>query len=267
VFKGRIIVITGASGGIGAQIALRLAEQGARLVLVAREADLLDALGGRLAGAGHRWLAVDFTELADLERARQLVESVTDRVDILVNGAGISTFGMYEDLAPAAIARMVAVNVTAAMVMTRMLLPALKRSPAAQIVNIGSTFGSIGYPGFTAYSATKFALRGFSQALRRELADTAIRVTYVAPRATRTPLNSAAVCELNAALGIAMDEPAAVADKVIAAMRHPADHYLGWPEKLFVRINNLLPGLVDRNLRRQLGVVRRFGAAAAQTPK
>ena len=78
-------------------------------------------------------------------------------------------------------------------------------------MNVGSIMGYLGYPGHAAYCASKFALRGFSEALRRELADSPVRVLYLAPRATRTAMNGAGICALNAELGVAMDEPAAVA--------------------------------------------------------
>jgi short-subunit dehydrogenase len=126
-------------------------------------------------------------------------------------------------------------------------------------------FGSLGYPGFAAYSASKFAMRGFTEALRRELADSSIRVHYFAPRATRTGMNASAVERMNAELKVAMDLPgpvAAAACDVLEAGRTSA--VFGWPEKLFVRINALLPGVVDGSLRNQLPVIRRHAATAAE---
>ena len=130
----------------------------------------------------------------------------------------------------------------------------------AQIINVGSTFGSIGYPGFSAYCASKFGLRGFTESLRRELADSGLQVSYIAPRATETDLNSDNIVAMNDALGTAMDEPSLVADEVMQIISTPvaSDKYLGWPEKLFVRINALLPALVDSSLRKQLPIIRRF---------
>lgn len=126
-------------------------------------------------------------------------------------------------------------------------------------MNLGSTFGSIGYPGFATYCASKFALRGFSEALRRELADTPIKVLYIAPRATRTGMNTQSVVALNDELNVAMDDPKTVAAQIAAALQYEHELlYLGWPEKFFVRLNSLLPGIVDRALRKQLPVVQRF---------
>ena len=97
------------------------------------------------------------------------------------------------------------------MLLVHELLPHLKAQPQAHLLNMGSVFGNIGYPGYAAYSASKFAMRGFTEALRRELADTRVRVHYLAPRATRTPINSPAVQRMNAELKVAMDPPEAVA--------------------------------------------------------
>ena len=143
-----------------------------------------------------------------------------------------------------------------------MCLPLLRAQPRALVVNVGSTYGSIGYPGYATYCASKFALRGFSEALRRELADTQVNVMYAAPRATRTAMNSTAATALNQALKVGMDDPADVARAVLKAVQSErSELYLGWPEKLFVRINGMLPGVVDRALRKQLPVIRRYLAS------
>ncbi len=145
--------------------------------------------------------------------------------------------------------------------------PLLRRQPRALLVNLGSTFGSIGYPGFTAYCASKFALRGFSEALRRELADSQIKVLYIAPRATRTAMNSADVVAMNNELKVEMDDPQEVARQIVHAIATEREElYLGWPEKLFVRLNGLLPRLVDQALRKQLPVIKRFARADQPRP-
>lgn len=133
------------------------------------------------------------------------------------------------------------------------------------VVNVGSIYGSIGYPGYATYSASKFALRGFSEALRRELADTTVDVLYAAPRATRTSMNTSAATALNQALKVGMDDPVDVARAVLDAVQQQRNElYLGWPEKLFVRLNGMLPGVVDRALRKQLPLIRRYSDANAK---
>ena len=132
---------------------------------------------------------------------------------------------------------------------------------SGQIVNIGSTFGSIGFAWFSAYSASKFALRGFSQSLRRELAETGIEVTYIAPRAVKTAINSQEVYDMANAVKMNMDEPGVVAQQIMTAVRRrKKECHLGFPESLFVRINAIFPGLVDRATRKQNREARKFAS-------
>ena len=184
-------------------------------------------------------------------------------VSLLILGAADSRFGLFEDSSAADVQAQVATNLVAPMLLVRALLPTLLRLPAAGVVGIGSTFGSLGYPGFAAYSASKFGLRGFLEALAREHADTALRVQYLSPRATRTALNGAAVDAMNAELGVAVDDADAVARALVEAIEAGTRRrQLGWPERLFARLNGLFPELVDRALAKQLPIVRRF----ARTP-
>ena len=172
-------------------------------------------------------------------------------VDILINNAGVSDFGLLEDAEPEAIERAIATNLTAPVDLCRRLLPHLRAREQAQIVNIGSVFGNIGFAGNSVYCATKFGLRGFSEALRRELAGTNVQVRYYAPRATRTSINSSAANAVNDELRIAVDDPQDVAEQVMQLMQSGrCEAVLGWPERLFARINALVPRIVDRALAR-----------------
>jgi short-subunit dehydrogenase len=156
----------------------------------------------------------------------------------------------------------IAINTVAPMLLCRALLPQLVRQDEAHIVNVGSVFGSIGYPGFAVYSASKFAIRGFTEALRRELADTSIQVHYVAPRATGTALSTDRVRAMNAELKLAMDTPETVAAAIADALRRSRrEVYLGTPERWFARLNAIVPGLIDRALRKQLPIIRRFASS------
>ena len=251
------IVLTGATGGIGQLLAERLCAGGARVLLVGRQASRLEQLVAQCHGRAES-VCADITESAGREAVLQAARRMGG-VNLLINAAGINHFSMLEQHDEESLAALVQLNVTATLQLTHRLLPLLRQQERALVVNIGSTFGSIGYPGFTAYCASKFALRGFSEALRRELADTRVRVLYVAPRATRTPMNGNAVVAMNADLGVAMDDPAAVAAAVVKALRDEREEvYLGWPERLFVRLNQLLPRRVDHALRKQLPVIKRF---------
>ncbi|MDX1375576.1 MAG: SDR family oxidoreductase [Burkholderiales bacterium] len=262
-------VLTGATGGIGRAIAVRLAPRCAMLLLVARDGAKLEALQRGIIGNGGRCrtVAADLTTEAGRDAVLRAAQALPGGIDLLVNNAGAGAFALLADQDDAALERIVRVNLLAPMQLARRLLPLLRAQPTAHVVNIGSIFGYLGYPGCATYSASKFALRGFSEALRRELADSPVRVSHLAPRAVRTAMNSAALCALNAELGVAMDDPEIVADALMALLRRPArERLLGMPERLFARLNQILPGLVDRALRRQLPVIRRHARGEGAAP-
>jgi short-subunit dehydrogenase len=263
-------VLTGATGGIGRAIAVRLAALCDSLLLVGRDAAALDALAREVLAAGGRARTVpaDLTLPSGRETVLRAAAEVTGGMDLLINNAGTGEFAWLADQDDAILERIVRVNVLAPMQLTRRLLPLLLAQGSARIVNVGSIFGYLGYPGHAAYCATKFALRGFSEALRRELADGPVQVTYFAPRATRTAMNGAAVCALNAELGVAMDSPGSVAEALVALLEKPApERPLGMPERLFAWLNQVAPRLVDRALLRQLPVIRRYARGTPLDPR
>ena len=263
----RTVLITGASGGIGGAIARQLVTRGASLILVNRQREKLEALAGELRAAGGEVL----TLVGDLSVAGQpasLVQSAIEQagsVDVLINCAGVQNFGFFAQESAADTATLFNVNTLVPIAMVNAVLPHMLQQRKGQIVNVGSIFGSIGFPCFASYSASKFALRGFSEALRRELVGTGVGVTYVAPRFTRTAFNRSVVARMADALKMSQDEPESVAASVIASIeRDEHDRYLGWPEKIFVRINSLLPRLVDRSLIKQVDLMRPFASETSR---
>lgn len=264
--NGKRIILTGAAGGIGGQLAGLLAAAGARLLLTDINSDGLRKLQVALGGAD---IAVVVADLCNADDRRRIVETAQQRLggtDILINSAGINPFGAYADQDEALIRRTLDINTLGPMLLTHSVLPAMRERNSGHIVNIGSTFGSIGFAWFSAYSASKFALRGFSQSLRRELADTDIKVTYVAPRAVKTAINSPAVYDMAVAVRMTMDEPDVVARRIVRAIgRRKKERYIGFPESLFVRINAVLPGLVDLATRTRNRKARTFAEPRADT--
>ena len=256
--EGKRIVLTGAAGGMGALIASELAALGARLVLTDLNEQGLQQLATRL-GPEHVIVPADLCIEEGRAKLLQVCRNL-DGIDILINAAGMSEYALLENQAAARIELMIRINLVVPMLLCQGLLPLLKTRSEAAIVNIGSTFGSIGHPGFANYCASKFGLRGFTESLRREIADTGVQVFYIAPRATLTDMNSNAVVQLNKELGNTMDKP----EVVVASLLHMlgsksgGDYFLGWPEKLFVRVNGLLPKLVDAALGKQLATIRRL---------
>jgi len=251
------IVLTGAAGGMGQIIAKTLHARGARLALLDTNADALNGLLAELDGAVA--VPADLSSAAACQIAADQCRELLGGVDMLINLAGVNSFTAYEDESAEKIELMMHVNLLAPMWLSRALLPAMQEQDAGQIVNVGSIFGSIGFAYFTTYSATKFGLRGFSEALRRELADTAIKVSYIAPRAVKTAMNNDAIMRMGEATKMNMDEPEAVVAKIIAAIESDKkDTYFGFPESLFVRVNALFPRLVDGALAAQNRIARTF---------
>lgn len=248
------ILLTGASGGLGGELARQLAAAGAKLLLAGRDSARLAALTGAL--------ATECSSVrADLNRPEGIAAVAGAArefgVNVLINNAGIGGFGLFDRQDWPCVEQVLATNLTAPLRLTHALLPWLKDQPEAAIVNIGSTFGSLPFPGFAAYSAAKAGLRGFSQALRRELADTRVAVIHLAPRAIDTPLNSDAVNALNRALGNRADSAAQVARQTIDALRRGrGEHHFGFPERLFAWLNGIAPRLIDRGLADKLPLIK-----------
>lgn len=258
--EGAVCVITGASGGIGQALAAELANHGARLILAGRrDAALRSLAGGLPEGSVITVCPGDLTNTSDREALARLAEQ--HGVSALINASGVNCFGLLECQRDEDVEAMMAANLTAPIALTRRLLPHLQSRDEALVVNVGSAFDSIGFPGYVLYSASKFGLRGFSEALARELADGPVRVVHVAPRATATAMNPPEVTEMNRTLGNSEDPPAKVAARIVTAMRKDRRRSaIGLPERFFARINQTLPGLVDRALGRRLSVIKQFAS-------
>lgn len=264
------ILLTGAGSGIGRSLALQLAKKGATLALVGRtEAKLVD-LAMNIRAEGGRAFPIVFDLTSPYGHSGLFLDMMQSLggLDILINNAGISGFCEFSNQSPEQIERLIATNLTGPVLLTRTVLPYFLKKGCGRIVNIGSTFGTVGFGHFSVYSATKFALRGFSEALRRELDHTDIKVTYVAPRATKTTLNSDAVIQLNERTGTAMDDAIDVADAIVRAIEQDKrDCHLGWPEKSLAKLNNLFPRLVDAALEKNNRIARDLASIPAKAWK
>ncbi len=188
--RGGVAVVTGAASGIGAALADVLAGRGCALAL----ADV-DVAGLREAAARARTAGVAVSEhrldVADNEAVAAFPDAVLaehGRASVLVNNAGVALGGRFEQVSPEDFDWLVSINFGGVVRMTRAFLPLLQREPAAQLVNLSSVFGIIAPPGQTAYAASKFAVRGFSEALRHELDGSSVGVTVVHPGGVRTAI-------------------------------------------------------------------------------
>lgn len=189
-FDGAHAVLTGAASGMGEQMAHQLAARGTHLVLVDRDVARLTDVAAQLATT-HPALSIH-TEVADLAEAsaiddlvRRILE-VSPRVELLINNAGVALGGDFLDLTKEEFDWVMSINFQAPVDLTRGLLPALVESNGGHVVNVSSLFGLIGPAGQSAYSSSKFAIRGFSEVLRHELAPLGVGVTTVHPGGIKT---------------------------------------------------------------------------------
>ncbi len=263
--KNTNILLTGATGGMGKAFSQLLFDEGANLVLIGRNSQKLQQRQAELLASNinaRNKVEIFAIDLIEAEQRTQLIAylaTLSFEINLLINNAGINQFALFEQMTESEINRIINTNTIAPMQLTQTLLPALLKQPSAQIINIGSTFGSIGFPGYSAYCASKFALRGFSQALSRELANTNITVKYLSPRATKTSLISEKIAQLNKALNTATDSPELVAKELLLLIeQNKSERYIGWPEKLFVRLNALFPAVVSKSIVKQLPIIQKF---------
>lgn len=186
---GKVALITGASSGIGAATATVLADAGAKVAIVARRGDRLEALAERIADAGGQTLRIeaDVTREAELSGLVDKVLAEWGRLDILVNNAGQMLLSPLAEARGEDLRHMVELNLIALMELTRLALPHLKQSQG-HIVNVSSVAGRVASAGSSGYAATKFAVVGFSEAVRREVYANKVRVTVVEPGLVLTEL-------------------------------------------------------------------------------
>ncbi len=251
--EGKCVLVTGAGSGIGRALAIEASRRGMTVALCGRRSDALAETAALLDRTkAHVVIPGDVTRAEDRLMLRDRLHEEWGRLDVLVNNAGIIEAGRLERLTDAALEQTIATNVTAPMALTRDMLPLLLAANPSRVVNIGSVFGDIPYPLFAVYSATKFALRGFSIALRREFRDRGVGVTYAAPRATKTDAADALEA-LIAAMQPRLDDPTTVAGRIWRAVEVDADSvYPAGAERIFVLLQRLFPGLVDRAVSKQM---------------
>lgn len=185
------ILVTGGGRGIGRSIALRFAREHARVIVAARTRAELESVTREVEALGASGLAVemDVTDLASVESGlQQALELSGGVLDVLVNNAGVFDIHPFSQMSPATWYRHLAVNLTGPFHVTLLALAGLERSSKAHVFNISSTAGLQAFEGCTSYCATKYGLRGFSDALRLDLGEQGIRVSTVYPGATDTTI-------------------------------------------------------------------------------
>ena len=189
-FKDKVIVITGASSGIGEASAEEFAKRGANIVLVARRKDKLEQVEKNLAKFSVKILSL-VCDVSEKEQVKQMVEKVLEtfpHIDVLINNAGFVIYGKVEELSIEDVESQMKTNYFGTIYCTKLFLPHFLKQNSGHIVNVASVGGSFGVPGIATYCATKFALLGFSEGLHHELHETNVGVTVVSPIMVRTNL-------------------------------------------------------------------------------
>jgi short-subunit dehydrogenase len=257
-FAGGTAVVTGAASGIGEALAAQLAERGSSLVLVDRDKERLTGVADRLR-ADHPALAVA-THVADLSDEQQTdalaatLAAEHPETTVLINNAGVALGGRLDQVTLEEFDWVMAVNFRAVVRLTHALLPALKGHPGSHLVNVSSVFGIFAPAGQAAYSASKFAVRGFSEAIRHELAENRVGVTVVHPGGIKARIAESA----RTGSGVSVEEyeqgrkqfaklltmpPEKAAAQIVAAIEHRRPRLLiGWSAKVPDVLVRLRPG-------------------------
>ncbi|HSI28961.1 MAG: SDR family oxidoreductase [Methylophilus sp.] len=259
--KDKRILLTGATGGLGNALAIALANKGAVLSLVGRDEAKLENLKASLqkTGVSAYTIAADLSEADAAAYVTKNAQRHMGGIDILINNAGVSDFIRFEDQDHERISQMIETNVTVPIQLTRQIIPDFMLKNTGHVVFIGSIFGSLGFPYFSTYCASKFAIHGFSQSLRRELLGYNIGVTYVAPRGIKTTMNDASTVAMWEKTGSEMDAPELVASRIIKALeKDQQEVFIGQPQSFFAWLNGLCPALVSNGLKKDTHIARAF---------
>jgi len=248
MLKDKVVVITGASSGIGALAAKFLSEQGAIPVLVARSVEKLESVGAQLAGA-HELIAMDVTQQ---EQVQQVIDHVIQRygkIDVLLNNAGYGKFDSLLDMSVDDFSEMMNVNYLGTVRCTKAVLPYMLQRGEGHIVNVASMAAKIGTARSTSYTATKHAVYGFSNSLRQELRGTGITVSTVNPGPIDTPFFELADPSGNYISNIRwfIMKPEHVARKMVRLIdRKQEEINLPWMAAVGMRMYQLFPRLADK---------------------
>ncbi|GFN40691.1 MAG: SDR family NAD(P)-dependent oxidoreductase [Marine Group I thaumarchaeote] len=187
-YAGKVVVVTGASSGIGEESAIEFAKRKANVILVARRKEKLDQVAQKISKYNSQVMTLqcDVSQKSQVESMSKTVLEKTGRIDILVNNAGFAIYGTVADLKVEEIESQIATNFFGMIYCTKAFLPKMLDQKSGHIVNVASVAASFGLPGMASYCASKFAMLGFSEGLYHELKGTGVGVTVVSPIMVRT---------------------------------------------------------------------------------
>jgi len=256
--QGTRLLITGASSGIGRSLAEQAVRGGARVICASRSGERLDELMrllSRVPGADVLPVTADITRAEDRERLLQVAVERFDGLDVLINNAGVASFGHFTTSSEEVLRQVMEVNFFAPTELIRSAIPLLTQGRQPAIVNVSSMCGRRGVPAWSEYSASKFALCGLTEALRGEMARFDIDVLLVVPGLTKTGLH-ANLLHNTGRMKIGFDKgqpPDKVAAGILKSLRkNRTETVIGWEACWMLRFNRWLPRLLDRLLARRV---------------
>jgi len=247
-FEGQVVVITGGGRGIGRATALEFAAEGATLVLAGRRMEALRLAVREVHEAGGKGRAVrcDVAEEAQLEALVGGAKRAYGRIDVLVNNAGVVAGGRLDEIDPEDVNRMVTVNIWAPIRLSQLVIPHMRAARSGTIVNLASLAGRIALPYYATYSASKYAMRGFSEALRRELAPDNIHVMGVYPGGTATDMLEGVDFDR---LGMSLVTAGQVGSAILRGVhRGSREIFIGPFDAAIAHWNDLVPWAIDRGV-------------------
>ncbi len=248
--KDKVVIVTGASSGIGYETALAFAREGTKSVLAARREERLRELAGRIEALGGEALVVP-TDVSKREQVERLVQAAVDRfgrVDVMVNNAGFGLGATIEQTTDQDFRDVWETNVLGVLYGMQAVLPVMRRQRSGHIVNVSSAAGRIAYPGIGAYSATKSAIVALTDALRAETADAGIRASVVLPIGTRTEFFEVARLVDGGSVGPhgPTQSPEHVAQRIVGCAKRPTVEVIPFrPLRLGVVLHALFPALLS----------------------
>lgn len=224
--RGRVVLVTGATRGIGLAISRAVAAEGARVAMLARSADVLRSRASEIGEAAMAF-PCDVTDARAVEGALDSVRAALGEPAVLVNNAGIFEPRAVEEISPADFARTVNVNLVAAFALVHAVLPSMRSAGSGHVVTIGSVADRAAFPGNSAYAASKFGLRALHEVLRTELRGSGVRASLVSPGPTDTPIWDAVERRPTAQRSFPersqMIPPESVASAVVYVLTQPAE--------------------------------------------
>jgi short-subunit dehydrogenase len=253
-----VLLVTGASSGIGAAVAELFGHQGYRVSLAARRLERLENIADRINADGGQALAIraDLSVYEDIKNMVSTTLANFHQVDVLVNNAGFGRLKWLEDLDPIRdIQAQLQINLVATILVTREILPHMLERRTGHIINMASLGGFVATPTYTIYSASKFGVRGFTEALRREVGIYGIHVSGIYPGSVKTEFKQHAGIQRKTGQTTPDSlqlEPAEVAQSVLKVVNHPRRAViLPWQMRFSVWMNIFFPGIVDRIIERR----------------